>query len=565
LDREQIFGHGGGRVWLPVGLLALIAWLAGGYQVYSGNQALQIPLVEKLLNPALFPHDPFAATLKYYSAPIWWGIAGLARFLPLEPLLFLLFLLEKALLVFAAASLAGAFFPKARLAPWAGALVVALGIPALLGSEGKITANYFEQTAASVPFFLLAFAALIKGKPWAWAIYGAIGNSLNPMYGLFALGYSALGFCLLHRSRLKQWLAPLLLSALGSFPAFFFAAASSRAEASDRSLWLSAAFSRFSNHLAPLSWRKEQDLAFALLLALVLAVYFRTRRSERPNATGFVGAAMIAGLVWLALAFVAYFLGSPRLLILHPARATDLWYGISAIFLAGYFAEAVEFGPLRRQWVNLFGLLLALFLFRSLELSSYLFIVITGILLLLPALPFSGKGKPPAIRRLTAALLIITFAFAGGWQLWMRHRTGDWQFYTFGSGRGEKEVALWAKSHTSQDSLFVVPVNMAMFRALAERGVAATWKDGSAILWHRPFVSEWAKRMQALGRPAVPREAARGSFPLSLYPKGWQDEDLRQLAGRYGVEYCVLPVSHKTGLPVVFRGREGFEIAKVGK
>jgi hypothetical protein len=159
--------------------------------------------------------------------------------------------------------------------------------------------------------------------------------------------------------------------------------------------------------------------------------------------------------------------------------------------------------------------------------------------------------------------MIVAGLFAVGWQLWLHRTTGHLGVYSYGAGAGEIEAARWAKANTPKDSLFAVPVNRDMFRALSERGVVGTWKDGSAILWHRPFVVEWAKRMQALGRPVAPESGELGSIPPGLYPRGWQDKHLEKLAGEFGADYALLPVSHETGLPVVFQGREGFKIIKL--
>jgi hypothetical protein len=278
----------------------------------------------------------------------------------------------------------------------------------------------------------------------------------------------------------------------------------------------------------------------------------------------FAEAAAVCSLGWVALAFVArYLLVSPRLLILHPARATDLWYGISAIFLAAYFAGEVEYGPAGKRWTNLISLFISLFLFRSLEFSVSLFFYGAIGLFLLSLLPLLESKKLKGLRYLPAVLILVVGLFIGGWQLWLHRATGHFGFYVYGAGAGEIEVARWAQENSPRSSLFAVPLNMAMFRALSERGVVGTWKDGSAILWHRPYVTEWVKRMQAMGRPAGPESADLGPIAQGLYPKAWHDKDLAELAEQFGANYCVLSTYHVTNLPVVFQGRKGFKIVRV--
>ena len=271
------------QAWLAAFFLLVLAWLVCGYQVFVGNHALQLTLVERLNDPQLFPHDPFADTLTGYSAPIWWVVAWLARYLPLQPLLFGLFLAVKSCLLLAAAALSGALQPRSKLAPWLGALVAALAIYPLVGSSSSLVNNCFEQTSASIPFFLWAFAALLRGRRGQWAVCAAVGTTLNPMYGLYALSYSAVCLLFLYRRQLSQWLGALALFGALAAPALFFAIRSSSIPAADESLWLAAAMVRFAHHLVPLSWGIERFVAFGALLTGVLFFIGRTRSDAEQS------------------------------------------------------------------------------------------------------------------------------------------------------------------------------------------------------------------------------------------------------------------------------------------
>jgi len=550
------------QVWVGAAALFFLSWISGGYQFYAGNHALQIPLVESLVDPSLFPGDPFAATLRGYSAPLWWAVARATSFLPFERLFFLLFVVEKVCLLLAAASLARALRPESAVAPWAGALVAALGIPPLLGN-GKITASYFEQTAFSIPFFLWGFASILRGARWRWAVFSAIGTTLNPMYGVYALTYSALAAGLIHYRRWPRWILPLFLFAALASPAFAFAIRSGSVQAPDWSLWLSAVAARFPHHLSPLEWEIERFVAFGLLMMVVISAVLRAPAAEERGANDFIAAAAICALGWLALAFFArYLLHSPILLVLHPARATDFWYAAAAIFLAAHYSSQAELGGRAGRAKNLVSLAISILLLPASALLMLNVFIGAPLLLFLDSLPWETWGRRVWPPRTVIVLALLGVCFTTGWLVASWVSPSGRRLYSYGVSPGEREVALWAKAHTPRNALFAVPPNMEFFRALSERGVVGTWKDGSAILWDKAFVSEWVERMHALGRPVVPERANLWPAANSIYPAGWHDSDLESLCRRFGADYCVLPKTHPTRWPVLFRGKMGFMIVK---
>ena len=138
--------------------LLISTFLINRYYIYYANQSLQIPLVNLLNDPSLYPNDPFAATLPNYSSQLWPLVALANRYIPLEPLFFGLFLFEKILLLYAAGNLAKTFVPNSWLATFGTMAMFAVGVKPILG-EGTIATNYLEQTGLAIPFFLLAISS----------------------------------------------------------------------------------------------------------------------------------------------------------------------------------------------------------------------------------------------------------------------------------------------------------------------------------------------------------------------------------------------------------------------
>ena len=171
-------------------LLFAASILATGYRVFAGadNHALQIPLVLSLNDADLFAGDRFVATLSSYASILWWVVAKLSLVVPLEPLLFALFLVARLLLIYAAAYFASCVAPGSRLAPIAAASFLALAPTPLVGG-GVLVHAYFQHTGVSLVLFILAMASVIARRPWAVAAWFALGFNLNPMYGAYAATY----------------------------------------------------------------------------------------------------------------------------------------------------------------------------------------------------------------------------------------------------------------------------------------------------------------------------------------------------------------------------------------
>jgi len=541
--------------WAAGAALFALSLLAGGYRVYAGHQSMQLPLVEWVADPSLFPHDPFAATLSRYGAPVWWAIGRATVYFPIETILLSLFLLEKLCLLLAGAALARALYPGSARAPWAGAAVVAVGICPILGG-GTITKTYFEQTSASVPFFLWAFAALLQGQPWRWAVACAAGTALNPLYGVYAVTYSGLGLLAQHGRRVRAWGLPLLAFAALAAPAFWFAATRTQPGIhADPALWLAAARARSAYHLFPLGSGFERLLAFGLLFVTTL-VFARGCRAAR-----FVWAAAAVSAAWLAFALVAaYVVPGRRLLMLQPPRATDLWYALAGVLLAAQTAAHWEKGALRPRGLAPVALLASLLLLRIPPGS-----VVVGCTLLLLLHPAVSTRL---FRRRALAYAVIGLAVLGSVAGARRIITRSAQYRAVTQEDAQasasvREAGAWAKTHTPKEAVFLVPAQMGMFRALSRRSIVSSWQDGGAILWEASFADKWIERMHALGEPVAPAEAGRWPVAASPYPTRWTDQQLEETGRRFGADFCVLPADHLTRLPVVFLGQHGLKVVNL--
>lgn len=534
----------------------LLSIFNSGYHIFRYNQSLQIPLVYYLNNPELYPNDPFAATLPYYASILWKIIAVISNSVSLQITLFTLFVVEKLLLIYAAARLAHVFAPQSCLATLSSMALLAIGITPIVGS-GTVVADYMEHTAFSIPFFMLAAAAFHQLKHYQWAIWMALGALSNVMYAAYALTYFGLIFLLDadYRRLWKQWFSAFAIFLVLNLPTYFLALSAIKRESADNQLWFQVVEKRFPHHLFPLEWPLTAylKLTFFALLVIIIAAW---QRKVFPRLSKHLMLWSAAAAIWIFLAYVAaYLLKIPTLLVLHPGRATDIWYLFASIGLIAIFASLVD------TQKGMFGkavflcALMTLMIFWQPRPTISLFLilsVLTAVTLLTRNMMASAKMKAFAMSMiLTTALLVSFYNFA----LRADEKGGVVEALLVTPSSEQIELALWAEENTSIDSVFFVPPNWSNFRTLSKRPVFVTIKDASAILWDRVYVRQWVERVQALGL-----DITRETPGLSGIKKksaalfvAFTDEQIRELKQRYPVDYWIVAEEKETDFPIIFR------------
>ena len=104
--------------------------------------------------------------------------------------------------------------------------------------------------------------------------------------------------------------------------------------------------------------------------------------------------------------------------------------------------------------------------------------------------------------------------------------------------------------------MFLIDPNWNEFRALSQRPVFVTWKDGTAILWERSFVSEWVTRIESFGFSFEKTDesgTADGFRPLTRLYENLDDENIVALSSTYPIRFWVVRVDHASSFPVIFQ------------
>lgn len=548
-------------------MLFFVSIISTGYHIFYGHQTLELPIVYLFNNPSLYPKDPFAATLPYYASPLWRVLALCVSIVPLERLILTLFLLERLLVICAAGYLAWTFTPGSKLAV-VGAMILFTLAPMPILGDGTLVLSYFEHTGFSIPFFLLAIASFYRERPILWAIFLSIGFSLNSMYGIYAMTYFSAVFLLdsNYRERWKRWIYALVLFLVLALPTILLTLSAFKVNTTDNKLWLLASQARSAHHLYPLAWSPFSFLQFGIFSFLLLAVlYYNRHRLEKL----FRHSAIWAGvsLLWLVYAFVAaYVVKSPSMLVMHPARGTDLWYCFAGVALISVCAAKVDSDRTKKAvLVAIFTFSILLSCLHSSVAMHHLYIInlvtLTAIMLTIMWQPtwnyLMGNGNSSRL----PFLLTLWVALLGTTALDQRIKEkGDLRSaLIMRPDSSIEQIADWANRNTPLDTQILINPSWEWedFSALSKRSVFITWAQGGGILWYRPFVKDWTERLQALGFDFTQQKLIgdEAYTELDRLYEHLRDSDIRKLKARYPLQYWVVPIVHSSNFPVAFQNQ----------
>jgi hypothetical protein len=537
-------------------LVAACSFLIVPLGAFCWNHATQIPLVNALNDGALYPNDPFMAALARYPSVLWPLVALLVRVFPLEGTLLVLFGLSRLFALYAAGRLARAIAPGSGLAQVGASALFAFPLGSMLGN-GTIVGVCLEQSSLAIPCFLLAAAAFHERRPVAWAVWLGAGFGLTSLYGTFAVSYFGAVFLFDpdYGRAWKRWARALpFFLALASYE-IYMSAVAARGASSDEASWLVAARTRGWTHLYPLTWGWDAYAQFGASVALFAILIALVRRdAPRVFRHGVVWSA-VAGL-WLLDAFVAaYVLQSRPLMMMQPARATDLFLSFAGIAMVAVASRRLDRGQDSRatRW----GL-------ASLGASFLVWRVpgalVVAALLLVAAVPAVWRRIAPWIspRRLAVALVawVALVGIAEARERWSE--TNDLRDVVFrGPEIPARQLAAWAKKNTTRDAVFLLnpsrDEDLDQFTGLAERSIFTSVERGTALFWAPEFVPEWLGRLEALDVTPEYRGPWSLDDDFDAAFRDLDDDHVLRLKERYHVTYWVVPPQHPSRFPVAWQ------------
>lgn len=542
-------------------LLILSFFLGSGYCVYCTNHAHQIPLVNVLNDPRLYQGDPFRETLVDHPSLFWRGVAVATRGVPLETLLFGLWLIEKGLLIAALISLTRALGNPSRFVEFCVLAFVAM-VPQPIIGTGTMTPMNVEQTGFSIPFYLLAIASFLRNRPWQTALCFAVGWNLNSLYGIFAASYLAAA-ALTDRKWMdswKSWVAAAGAAAILMLPATLLSARASSPRSGDDALWLAMARGIFPYHLFVWSMSGLPLTLFVAFAAACVAILARFRTAS-PFIWRLGLAWCMTALGWIAYASVAERTQIVGLIMLQPLRAPDLWYFMGSLLSLRLLADSVSV----RRWAA--PALLGLVLFWRPNLLSVLLYLLSA-----PILAFVTVAWRKSERQYKFAIAAILLAAVCASNLaYFLDRVSRFggivpALYML-PPEDRRELAAWGNEHTPPDAVFFVDPNDEMLRGLLRRPIFLTIKDAGNVFWNRAYAKPFTERLAAYGvdiraDPARPLAGASDLrnhwFSVALRTdaiyRNMRDPDVMRLKQAYRLDYWAVPIAHPSYYPEVWRG-----------
>lgn len=545
---------------VAVGALCyVVSLIYTGYDAVASNRSVSLALVELLREPSLYPTDPIRETLPRYISALWWIVAWLSRYFPLEPLEFALFLATRILLFVAVYRLAWAVVPKNTLAVFSSMVAFAL-MPQPMFAQGTIMVSILEQSSMAVPFVLLSLADLLEKRYWRSALWLGIVANLTVLYAVY------IGVCLLLvalaidelRREWKRWMLAAGFALVVATPVLLLTLAHRYVSPADVDLWYQVNRFRSPFHVYPLAFGRVAWTYFLLFCGLVGLTGWLVGQSRQIfGRLCYTWLGAVAVLVVGAM-LTAYVLKVPVLTSLQLAKGVDLLFAVGAVLtVVGatvWLQEALTSGSF---WWTVGAAVLwsagvSLWSYDAHPKLSWLLVGLAmfGVL----AYRLSGWGRQTVF----AAVLVVLLSLSAARQ---------WQVggvsFRFAAHSPQHPFAQWAQQNTPKEAVFMVPPgkqeDWQSFRAMSRRGVFVTWKDGTHVLFDPRYTEEWVNRIAEIGFDIRRHHLGlRGRSPVDwsnindLYFR-LRDADIQRIASRYGVDYWVVPVEKESSFPEVFR------------
>ena len=597
---------------LACALLALAQVQWAGYQIGVGNQTVQVPFLERMHDPSLFPRDEMVQrTLDRYPTLFFPLLAPALRWVRFENLYLALHLLTAAAALAGAVALVRVMIGSAGAA-WLTVLFLLAGHHHALADQ-TLYSNGFTHTWAVFPWLLAALVCWYAGRHrTAFILTGLLMNLHALEAGQLAV---VLCFWALGNIRRLGWrrvagLVGLLL--VFAAPTLWMLA---RHPQSFDAQWLEWTRLRSALHSFPSAWWRSGDASvprYAVLLALAALSWSWLPAGNARRQTVWFAAG--TGLLWIVGTVFTEVWPQPVVVRAQLFRSSRLLAVVALAWIAAgcVRAWALPFAgerklPQWRAWLEFANatllalvlawpaavLLLPVALVATTVVAlangrlSWLQAAVAGgaVMICLAAwqtIQFVVPGASPGFS-LSAA---IAGSGPGGWGCglvaaaavlwWMAARSGRsgrtaiaavvgavmgiaglarfWPGWRAGGGTdaGWWMAQRWARQNTPVDALFLTPVQTGGFRILSQRSVVGEWRDGTQLYFCAAFGPVWWERMNAL-QPGM--RAAPDGQRLLVRGRSLEDqtdEDVIALAKRYGATHLALPVDANRRLTVLY-------------
>ena len=330
-------------VALALSILTVGAVAVHGYHPFAEDAGIYIAGIKLALNPALYPASTPFITAHTQLSIFSTFIASLTRIahLPLDYVLFTLYVATTWLTLFGCWALARRCFPSSHTARWSAVLLLAstLTLP-IAGTSLFLMDPYLTGRSFSTPFILLAICACLDRRPLLTVLALAAAAAFHPLMAIYAAGF----LLLLWAATERRWITAAVLCstaiALGAALQF------SQRNVTESPAYLSAVLTRSYFYLSAWQWYEWIGLAAPLLMMLAYIRWQqlrpRTTRTAAPDLRIALSAACIlSGLTAIAVSALFAHQASHSHLVarLQVLRMFHIIYLVFFVLLGGVFGQ----------------------------------------------------------------------------------------------------------------------------------------------------------------------------------------------------------------------------------
>lgn len=477
-------------------LAALISLLWSGYVFGTNNNIFHLPIIADLYDLPQFQDDMFTQSLRYFSSGVWMLLAGAEKYVSGFWLFLALLLFSRAISFFGVlycSAYAGIVSYKDRLIVAVTFLTAKLVYTYSYAGGGGIFLNYFTHSELANGLTLIALGLVLKQKLAA----GMAMNGLVFFVNAFVAVWNCvpIGVLLLYKLLRKEmdFIHVLKQGVIGSLFFLLFAAPVILNIINNPAFGQPLGFNYpdfliqyYPYHFLFSEVGIVEKVSLTLVIGLMVASLWKAGQSSRELliiGTGYV-AVYVAGIA------APWFTDSAFVFKLHLLRVSTFFH-ILAVMGCGILAVhwlKDEGDKYRKIW------------------AVGLVIICSVPKLFLLAVPYIFLRKVQLIEKIldifsqkllmTALAGVAIFSIAGN--LYQHYK---WVSILEHDNHLYETIGIWAKDHTDQDAVFMLPVRKddavdeALFQYTSQRQVWITRKHGATAMWYAPYYFVWKERI----------------------------------------------------------------------
>ena len=531
--------------------LTICTLLFIGYQFGTFDEAMHIPFLKDLANPALYPGDKMMDLHSIYYSYFWYFFIPFYNIGLLEPALFIVHIFTIYLSFWAVWDLSDTIFHDPLTS-----LISTMAI--VMPHFSFVGFPIFEFAPLSrtfvLPFLLIAMNQFLKGRivP-AFFIAGLMYNlhvvSVNFILVMFGLS------CLLEFSRIgiKKIVLGGFIFLIAALPVLAWKAGNDPIDFSLRPEWVAFLNLTLFRHIFAMIGTYPATWLIVLSGLCALGLFFIADKFTTPvEASNTVRIFIWAGIIVMTVNVITVNWLPVTIIIQSQIARVGLWTLILAYI---YFAHLLST------------------MYKSVDLSrnSYWFLFISYVLSPLPIIPFlvwfftryiKNNSLIKSIQFITAAAIavcVVTFLYLGFWHPGI---------YVYGENTPWIDVQRWARNNTPVNAKFITPpekwgVQEPDWRVHSERGSAGTLSELLVAAFQPGYEIEWKQRFNILAPGALDKFNGDYFWNVETTRKAYEsltEQQLKKASCELNSQYIVhekpvnfnLPIAYENSSFIVF-------------